>query len=209
MPAMPGWDVLVADDEPVSRLLMSVMLKRAGYTAVHAEDGEQALALLSKDDGPPLALLDWMMPGLDGIEVLRRLRAVPSHTPPYVMLVTARDATHDVVAGLEAGANDYVAKPVIEAELLARLAVGVRVVELQRTLADRVRHLEDALRNVTTLQRLLPICAYCKAIKNDEHYWQQVEGYLREHAGLQFTHSYCPSCYERHVRPQLEGLNPR
>jgi phosphoserine phosphatase RsbU/P len=206
---MPGWDVLVADDEPVSRLLMSVMLKRAGFTAVHASDGEEALAMLSADQAPQLALLDWMMPRMDGIEVLRRLRTVPSNTPPYVMLVTARDATQDIVVGLEAGANDYVAKPVIEAEIVARLAVGVRVVELQRALADRVRHLEEALGNVKALQRLLPICAYCKAIKNDEHYWQQVEGYLREHAGLQFTHSYCPTCYDRHVRPQLEGLNPR
>lgn len=204
---MASLDILVADDEPVSRRVVSAMLERAGFSVRSVVDGSEALSLLLSDRPPPMALLDWMMPGLDGPEVVRRLREREQGTPSYIILLTSRGDTSDIVAGLRAGANDYVTKPAHEDELLARVGVGVRVAELQRTLADRVRHLEDALRNVKQLQGLLPICSYCKAIRNDQNYWQRVENYLHEHSGVQFSHSYCPSCYERHVRPQLDALD--
>jgi hypothetical protein len=84
--------------------------------------------------------------------------------------------------------------------------VGARVVQLQTALADRVRSLEEALANVKALQTLLPMCAYCKSIRNDQNYWEKVETYFTQHSGVSFTHSYCPSCYERFVRPELEAL---
>jgi CheY-like chemotaxis protein len=199
--------VLIADDEPVSRAVVSAMLTKAGYAVYVAADGEQAWAMLSAEGAPPIVLLDWMMPGIDGPEIARRLRARQSATPPYVILLTARDASADIVEGLRAGANDYVTKPPNEDELVARVSVGARVVELQQALAERVRSLEEALANVKTLQGLLPMCSYCKAIRDDQNYWQQVETYFHDHSGVQFSHSYCPSCYERHVKPQLEALD--
>jgi response regulator RpfG family c-di-GMP phosphodiesterase len=128
-------------------------------------------------------------------------------TPTYVVLLTSRDASADIVAGLRAGADDYVTKPPHEDELLARVHVGVRVVQLQQALADRVSRLEDALSSVKQLQGLLPICSYCKRIRDDQNYWQQVESYFGAHTDVQFSHSYCPDCYDRHVKPQLDELD--
>jgi DNA-binding response OmpR family regulator len=198
--------VLVADDEPVSRTVVGAMLRKAGYSVIYAPDGEDAWQALDAASPPSLALLDWEMPGLQGPEVVQRLRAKPGASPTYVILLTSRDSSADVVEGLKAGADDYVTKPANEDELIARVNVGARVVRLQAALADRVRSLEEALANVKALQTLLPMCAYCKSIRNDQNYWEKVETYFTQHSGVSFTHSYCPTCYERFVRPELEAL---
>jgi len=203
---MNSLHVLVADDEVVSRTVVGAMLRKAGYVVTQAVDGENAWQQLSGNDPPAIALLDWMMPGLDGPQVIQRLRA-SSQRPTYVILLTSRDSSADVVTGLKAGADDYVTKPANEDELIARVNVGARVVQLQTALADRVKSLEDALANVRALQTLLPMCAYCKAVRNDQNYWEKVETYFHEHSGVQFSHSYCPSCYERFVKPQLDALD--
>ena len=199
--------VLVADDDAVSRTIVGAMLRKAGFDVVPVSDGDEAWARLNADDSPSLALLDWMMPGLAGPEVARRLRQRGDATPPYVILLTSRDSSADVVAGLRAGADDYVTKPAHEDELIARVNVGARVVQLQAALADRVRSLEEALANVQTLQTLLPMCAYCKSVRNDQNYWEKVETYFHQHSGVQFSHSYCPSCYNKFVKPQLDALD--
>jgi sigma-B regulation protein RsbU (phosphoserine phosphatase) len=203
---MPPLRVLVADDEPVSRTVVGAMLKKAGYEVTFAPDGEQAWQQLSVPNPPSIALLDWEMPGLAGPEVVERIRARGEQAPTYVILLTSRDSSADIVTGLKAGANDYVTKPANEDELVARVNVGARVVELQTALAERVRSLEEALANVRALQTLLPMCAYCKAIRNDQNYWEKVETYFHEHSGVSFSHSYCPTCYDRFVKPQLDAL---
>jgi CheY-like chemotaxis protein len=203
---MPPLRVLVADDEPVSRTVVGAMLKKAGYEVTFANDGEQAWAQLSTATPPAIALLDWEMPGLQGPEVVARIRARGEQAPTYVILLTSRDSSADIVTGLKAGANDYVTKPANEDELIARVNVGARVVELQTALAERVRSLEEALANVKALQTLLPMCAYCKAIRNDQNYWEKVETYFHDHSGVSFSHSYCPTCYDRFVKPQLDAL---
>lgn len=198
--------VLVADDERVSRTVVSAMLRRAGYDVVQAADGDEAWAQLSQPGAPAIAVLDWMMPRSDGTEVLRRLRQSETSTPTWVVLLTSRGSRDDIVEGLEAGADDYVTKPPDEAELLARLSVGARVVRLQQALADQVADLQAALADVKQLHGLLPICSYCKRIRDDQNYWQQVESYVAEHTDVQFSHGYCPDCYRRHVEPQLRDL---
>jgi DNA-binding response OmpR family regulator len=201
--------VLVADDESVSRTVVAAMLRKAEYEVHLAADGAEAWAALQAAGAPPLAIVDWMMPGLDGVEICRRLRRVETATPTYVILLTSRDAASDVVEGLRAGADDYVTKPPNEDELLARISVGARVVTLQHALADRVRRLEDALASVKQLQGLLPMCSYCKRIRDDQNYWQQVESYISAHADVQFSHGYCPDCFARYVQPQLDALERR
>ena len=198
--------VLVADDEPISRTVVGAMLRKAGYLVCFAPDGGNAWEQLDGPVPPAIALLDWEMPELAGPEVVARIRARGGRAPTYVILLTSRDASADIVAGLTAGADDYVTKPANEDELVARVNVGARVVGLQQALAERVRSLEEALANVKALQTLLPMCAYCKAIRNDQNYWEKVETYFHEHSGVSFSHSYCPNCYDRFVKPQMDAL---
>jgi CheY-like chemotaxis protein len=201
--------VLVADDDPVSRTVVAAILRKGGYVVQFANDGNEAWSILQQNDPPEMAVIDWMMPGLDGPEICRRVRTLALQTPTYVIPLTSRDTSADIVAGLHAGADDYVTKPAKEDELLARLSVGARIVTLQQALADRVKKLEEALSNVKQLQGLLPICSYCKSIRDDQNYWRRVETYISEHSGVQFSHSFCPDCYERYVKPQLDELEAK
>jgi len=198
--------ILVADDDSVSRRTLQSMLEDWGYSVRVCVDGAVAWELLQRADAPSLVILDWVMPLMNGLEVCRKLRAVSTPCPTYVLLVTSKDQNADIVTGLDAGADDYVAKPFNREELRARVQVGVRVVELQRRLAERVRELEDALADVKHLSGLLPICAYCKKIRNDQNYWQQVECYVSEHSEAQFSHGICPDCYETVVKTELSHL---
>ena len=137
--------VLIAEDDLVSRRVLEATLVKWGHEVVVAGDGNAALAVLEGADAPPLAILDWMMPDIDGVEVCRRMRQSASATPTYIILLTAKKEKEDVVAGLEAGADDYLTKPFARAELRARIEVGARVINLQRGLADRVDELNQAL----------------------------------------------------------------
>ena len=137
--------ILIAEDDSVSRRVLEVTLVKWGYEVIVAGDGEEALAALQSADAPPLAILDWMMPGKDGVEVCGRVRQTPSSTPIYIILLTAKTEVEDVVKGLDAGADDYLTKPFERAELRARIEVGVRVVNLQKKLAKRVEELNLAL----------------------------------------------------------------
>ncbi len=138
--------VLIAEDDAVSRHLLEAFLAKWGYEVVAVKYGSEAWQVLQEEDAPKLAVLDWMMPGLDGPEVCHRARAGPQTRPTYIILLTARDTKADIVQGLEAGADDFVTMPFDSKELLARARVGARVVELQGNLVARVRELEDALR---------------------------------------------------------------
>ncbi|MGH9862432.1 MAG: response regulator [Candidatus Acidiferrales bacterium] len=186
--------VLIADDDPVFRRVLEVSLAAWGYEVLSVGNGIEACAVLQKPDAPRLVILNWMMPELDGIDVCRRVRARSTATPPYLILLTGRGHSDDIVTGLNAGANDYITKPFDREELRARVGVGVRVLELQANLAARVQELEEALKRVRQLQKLLPICSHCKKIRNDQNYWQQVEGYISEHTDVQFSHGICPEC---------------
>ena len=201
--------VLVADDDAAFRRVIEMLLAEQGLEVLTASDGEAAWRVLQEAPEPLVALLDWMMPGLEGVEICRRVRTATGLPPRYVLLLTARQRQADIVAGLEAGANDFVTKPFEPEELLARVRVGVRVVELQAEVARRVRELEDALAHIKTLRGLLPICCYCKKIRDDHDYWEQVESYITKHSDAEFTHGICPDCYEKHVVPSLAELESR
>ena len=198
--------VLIADDDPISRTLVLRHLRRWGYSPQVAHDGGEAWELILTCDRAVLAILDWSMPRLDGLEVCRRARALPAGRPVHALLLTAHCSRDDVIAGLDAGADDYLTKPFDPEELYARVRTGMRLLGLQQNLADRVRELEEALANVKQLQGLLPMCTYCKCIRDDKNYWTQVEHYLADHSTAQFSHGICPACYSRVVEPQLQAL---
>ncbi len=164
--------ILIAEDELVSRRMLEATLVRWGYDVVTCSAGAEAWQALQCEDTPKLAILDWMMPGMDGIEVCLKIREEEKPEPIYIIILTTKDHKEDIVTGLQAGADDYVTKPFDNEELRARVQVGVRIVELQRSLAERVKELEDALEHVKQLQGFLPICSYCKKIRNDQNYWQ-------------------------------------
>jgi CheY-like chemotaxis protein len=164
---------------------------------VACADGEEAWQTLQKPEPPPYAILDWMMPGMDGVEICQRVRERGDLQGMYIILLTTRSAKRDVVEGLGSGADDYVVKPFHIQEMRARVLVGTRILNLQRNLAERVAELERAASNIKQLQGLLPMCSYCKSIRNDQNYWERVEQYISEHSGAQFTHGICPSCYEK------------
>lgn len=197
--------ILVAEDDLASRRVLETTLQKWGYDVVSVSDGAEAWAILSSEGAPPLAILDWMMPELDGIELCRRVREVIQR-PTYIILLTARGSKEDIVVGLQSGADDYITKPFDREELRARLQVGVRIVMLQMELAERVAQLQEALARVKQLQGLLPICSYCKKIRDDQNYWIQVEQYIAAHSDAQFSHGICPECYRRYVQPELDAL---
>jgi len=195
--------VLVADDEPMGALMLSRSLERWGLEVVVARDGEEAWRMI-QDGGIKMAILDWMMPGADGPELCRRIRKDERHNHMHLILLTARNSRADVVAGLDAGADDYLIKPFDPEELRARVHVGIRVLTLQDRLADRVAELQEALTNVKQLSGLLPICSYCKRIRGDENYWERVESYITEHTDAKFSHGICPECYDT-VMAQIDA----
>ncbi|MFH1861939.1 MAG: response regulator transcription factor [bacterium] len=196
--------ILIAEDDAVSRLLLETTLRKWNYDVLVTEDGVRAWEELQKDHAPSLAIIDWMMPGLDGLEVCRRVRSLHATLPIYIIFLTARGSKNDILAGFEAGANDYLTKPFDREELRARVQAGVRIVELESDLADRIKKLEDALSQVRQLEGMLPICAYCNKIRSDGDYWHQVEEYIMDHTDAVFSHSVCPACEEKYLKPELE-----
>lgn len=126
--------LLIADDDLTSRTMLAAVVGKWGYQSLAVEDGEEAWQILQEPDAPLLLLIDWEMPRLDGLGLCQRIREVSNNNPPFIILLTSRSETDDVVAGLESGANDYIVKPFAHAELKARLQVGQRMLELQNQL---------------------------------------------------------------------------
>lgn len=197
--------ILIAEDDAVSRLVLTTNLVNWGHEVVTAVTGLEAWKVAQEDDAPRLAILDWMMPEMEGPEVCRRMRESPATIPPYIILLTARQGAKQVVEGMQAGADDYLTKPYHRDELRMRVQVGVRIIELQTKLADRIGELEKALDRVKRLQGIIPICGYCKKVRDDEDYWQNVESYIATHSEAEFSHGVCPSCFTDVVQPQLDS----
>lgn len=152
--------ILVADDDPISSRLMQRVLERGGYEVIVASDGRAATELLSEPDGPRLALIDWMMPELDGPAVCREVRSWTDSPYIYMLLLTSKEANEDVVEGLEAGADDYLTKPCNPQELKARLQTGRRILELEDKLVEaregmRFRATHDGLTQLLNRSSIL------------------------------------------------------
>ncbi|MGA2041441.1 MAG: response regulator transcription factor [Bryobacteraceae bacterium] len=186
--------ILIADDDFTSRVILGEFLKKSGHEVIEAANGAEAWQQLQEPDAPCLALLDWIMPVMEGLEVVRRVRAMQCDQPPYLIILTAKDAKADLAAGLDSGANDYLVKPFDPDELRARIEVGRRMIELQKQLAAQVQELRGALEQIKTLHGILPICMYCKRIRDSQGYWNRFEVYVRQHSEAEFSHGICPEC---------------
>jgi DNA-binding response OmpR family regulator len=190
---------LIADDDRLTGAVLKSTLERWGLEVVVVTDGATAWETLQQDSSIVLAILDWMMPGADGPELCRRIRQEPALAHLYLLLLTARAGHADLVAALDAGADDFLTKPFDPEELRARVQVGLRVHALQQRLTERVLELEVALSQVKQLHGLLPICSYCKKVRSDTNYWQQVDTYIAQHTDVTFSHGICPACYAAEI----------
>lgn len=202
-------NILIAEDDATSREVLTAVLEKLGHEATEACDGATAWDLARVPGAPRLLLLDWMMPGMDGVELCRRLKECQPDAPPYVILVTARSAKADLARGLDAGADDYVVKPFDPEELRARIDVGARVLALQERLSAKIGELAAALGEVRTLRGIIPICAGCKKIRNEQGAWTRLEAYIRDHSHAEFSHGLCEECVERLYPEFAEEQGPR
>ncbi len=203
--------ILIAEDDFSSRTLLTAVLKKIGHQVVETVNGIEALNKLQQIDAPKLAIVDWMMPVIDGPEVIRRIRAVENNqhnqheskfVRPYIILLTTKVDKSDIVTGLDAGADDYLTKPFDMGELKARVDVGRRILDMQAALSAKVTELQEALNQINTLKGILPICANCKKIRDDAGYWQQVEAYISKYTSAEFSHGICPDCMKK-LYPEL------
>lgn len=196
--------ILIAEDDPSSRLLLETTLIRQGHEVVATPNGEDAWEALVRPDAPRLVIVDWMMPVLDGVSLCRRIRAQLEDRRPYVIILTALTEREAVIEGLEAGADDFVFKPYDYAVLQARIAAGARILEMQSRLEAQTRELRDALDQVKTLRGIIPICSHCKRVRDDEDYWREVSEYVSAHTDALFSHGICPACLAEHY-PDFKG----
>jgi sigma-B regulation protein RsbU (phosphoserine phosphatase) len=184
--------VLTVEDDAVARGVLRQALKRLDHEVVEARDGAEAWQLVQSEN-VRVVVSDWMMPELDGLELCRRIRARPGAEYTYFILLTSNSANNENRReAADAGVDDFLTKPLEIDELWTRLRVASRILRY----ATQVRQLEE----------LLPICSYCKKIRDDKNYWQQMEGYINQRTGSEFSHSVCPDCYTSVILPEIEEM---
>lgn len=184
--------ILIAEDDSLSRRLLTTILEQLGYTVVSYEDGALAWEAFKKDP-TSIVVTDWLMPKLDGLSLTRHIRGHKRDEYTYIIMLTANaQTTENYSAAMEAGVDDFLEKPLDRERLWSRLRVAERILSYTK--------------RIGRLESMLPICSYCKKVRGDKDYWQQVETYLTEQTGATFSHSICPECYKKIIKPQLKNL---
>lgn len=199
-------EILFVDDDPSARAMMTRVLINAGHEVLLAGNGDEAVEIWERER-PPMVVTDWVMPGTDGEALCRHIRvASRGERYTYVIMLTVKEQRDDVVAGLEAGADDYIKKPFDKYELVQRVRAGERIIRLEAALAAKIVEMEEALGRVRTLEGILPTCSYCGKIRDENGEWHTLEEHIRTTTLAEFSHGYCPECAEKHVLPQLRKL---
>lgn len=183
--------VLIAEDDPVALRVLEATLLKLGHEPVVARDGEKAWTLLCESN-LRVVVSDWLMPRLDGLELCRRIRAEEGRYVYFILLTGMSATDENQQLAVEAGVDDFLVKPIKLQELWMRLRVAERILQI----TTQVRQLES----------ILPMCSYCRKVRDDKDYWQQIEGYLDTHTGTSVSHGVCPECMEKTVKPQLAQL---
>lgn len=185
--------VLAVEDDTTSRKILVHALQKLGHEILEAGHGEEALRLLDDAEPPRVVVSDWTMPHMDGLRLVREIRARVNTEYTYFILLTAHSADEvNQREATEAGVDDFLTKPIDLTELWMRLRVAERILRF----TTQVRQLEA----------FLPICSYCKKVRDDGNYWQQIETYINARTGSEFSHSVCPDCYTRVIAPELQKL---
>jgi DNA-binding response OmpR family regulator len=185
-------NILAVEDDILARKIICRSLRRLGHEVIEAADGEEAWTQLQAGN-VRVVVCDWMMPRLDGLELCRRIRARLGAEYVYFILLTGNSASDDNQrVAAEAGVDDFLTKPLDPQEMWMRLRVAERILRYAT--------------QVSQLETFLPICSYCKKIRDDKNYWQQIESYINKRTGTDFSHSVCPDCYQRVILPELEKL---
>jgi CheY-like chemotaxis protein len=176
--------VLIVEDSELDRRVITKALLRLDHTVVTAADGAGALQAL-RDLAIRVVICDWRIPDPDGLELCREMRRNPARPYTYFILCTGADATEETQqVAANAGVDDFLSKPVSETELWRRLRVAERMI--------------DYTSEMQQLESFLPICSYCKSIRDDKNYWNSIEDYINSRTGTNFSHSVCPPCMARH-----------
>ncbi|HZZ19183.1 MAG TPA: response regulator [Opitutaceae bacterium] len=184
--------VLAVEDDNVSRAILKRALEGLGHEVIQARDGEEAWTLWLSEK-PRVVVSDWQMPKLDGLKLCRRFREMQGQDYVYFILLTSsHPSAHNRRAASEAGVDDFLTKPIDVSAMWMRLRVAERILKY----TTQVHQLEE----------MMPMCSYCKKIRDDKNYWQQIESYINERTGTEISHSVCPECYQRVVVPELERL---
>ncbi len=186
--------ILVAEDDPVSQEVMACFLKDLGHEVVATGNGVDALAAHQQNPFQ-IVLTDWMMPIMEGTELCRHIREAQGVSYTYIIVLTSKCGRANLLTAMEAGADDFVVKPFDPLVLAARLRVAERIVALQ----SRVRQME----------LLLPVCSYCKHIRNEQGEWVTIEDHLVARLGTSFSHGVCPICYREQIQPELKRMRER
>ncbi len=189
--------ILIVDDNPKNLQVLGNIVKKPGYRVAAAINGTQALAMIKKMP-PDLILLDIIMPELDGLKVCTMLKTAPETAHIPIIMLTAKSDSKDIVKGFEAGVEDYMTKPFNPTELLARVNTHMALKSIRDEQALLIQKLETALAKVNQLSNFIPICANCSKIRDDDGYWQQVEGYITSCSEAEFSHSVCPDCLHKY-----------
>ncbi len=188
--------ILIAEDDVVSRRILQKTLENLGHTITACENGEAAWAAYRSDDFR-LIVSDWMMPEMDGLQLCRKIRSVRRSEYVYIILLTAKSGKENFMEGMEAGADDYLTKPVDLDELKVRLNAAQRILGLEYQVKDNTSRILRLQSDVQNLHRILPICAWCKKIRDDRQLWLSVEEYIATHSDADFSHSICPECAQK------------
>ncbi len=183
--------ILIVEDDPIAAAVLEALLAQLGHEVGTATDGVAAWRQFQTAPRR-LVISDWMLPGLDGLELCRRIRAHGGEYTYFVLLSNLTTSGENLDQTMEAGVDDFLPKPVNLAELKARLHVAGRIINF----ATQVRQ----------LQEFIPICGYCKKMRDDKNYWSQVEEYIGKQTGSSFSHGVCPDCYERVLVPQMRAI---
>lgn len=187
--------LLLVDDVPDNLKMLYHVLKD-DYDVRCATSGIETLKAAEAIQ-PDLILLDVMMPEMDGFETCRRLKEIKSLKDVPVIFLTALSDDIDEVRGFDAGAVDYITKPINPLVVRKRVATHIALKQRTDQLEKSNRELEEALARIKVLSGIVPICAYCKKIRDDEGFWSQLESYITQHSDALFSHGICPDCAEQ------------
>ncbi len=189
--------ILIAEDEYTTRLMVQVCLENWGYSIEGVEDGNTAWDIITQKNPPQIAVLDWEMPGISGIELCKKIKRLERSSPIHVILLTARDSENDISKGFEAGADDYITKPFNDDELRARIRVAERIVTIQSSLSGSLEELREALDLVQSFEEPVAVCSKCQKIGAFDGSWRTPEKLLEYPVDPRFIQLDCRDCNKK------------